>query len=327
MLKHNFKVRFNDENGIDMGGISREFFHLLIQELVNPEYALFKTTNGLYRPSPYSSVNPSHLQYFELCGKVLARMIYDDYQTEVRFTPAVYKYLLGQESTLDDLKIEDPTLYKGLMSIACCDNEESLNQLAMDFTTTHSHFGSLETVELERGGKEKRVTLHNKDEFLRKFCQFHVNGCIERQLVNMRTGFNTIIPHDIVCCYLYWHDLEMILCGQSSIDISFMKSCTGYNGYTAESQVVVWLWQALESFSEKEWCQYIQFITGSPRLPLAESGQWKMEIKRGPPDESLLPTASTCFNSLSLPCYTELAILKKKLMQAIAYDHLTFLNH
>ena len=30
----------------------------------------------------------------------------------VKFTHAVYKFLLGQECTLDDLKIEDPSLYK-----------------------------------------------------------------------------------------------------------------------------------------------------------------------------------------------------------------------
>ena len=30
---------------------------------------------------------------------------------KVRFTPAVYKYLLKQECTLDDLKIEDPSLH------------------------------------------------------------------------------------------------------------------------------------------------------------------------------------------------------------------------
>ena len=29
----------------------------------------------------------------------------------VRFTPAVYKFLLRQECVLDDLKIEDPSLY------------------------------------------------------------------------------------------------------------------------------------------------------------------------------------------------------------------------
>ena len=57
--------------------LSREFFQLLSQELVNPQYALFYSSNGLHRPSPHSSVNPSHLNYFTLCGEILARMLCD----------------------------------------------------------------------------------------------------------------------------------------------------------------------------------------------------------------------------------------------------------
>ena len=57
--------------------VPREFFHLLSKELVNPQYGLFQNANGLYRPSPQSSVHPNHLDYFNLCGKVLARMICD----------------------------------------------------------------------------------------------------------------------------------------------------------------------------------------------------------------------------------------------------------
>ena len=54
----------------------REFFHLLSQELVNPQYALFQVTStGLYKPNPFSSVNSNHLFYFEFCGKILAKSI------------------------------------------------------------------------------------------------------------------------------------------------------------------------------------------------------------------------------------------------------------
>lgn len=56
---------------------SREFFHLLCLEFINPQYALFQSVNGLIRPSPCSSVNPNHLIYFQFFGKVLARMICD----------------------------------------------------------------------------------------------------------------------------------------------------------------------------------------------------------------------------------------------------------
>lgn len=41
-----------------------------------------------------------------------ACLCFSDYQMCVRFTPAVYKFLLGKECTLTDLKAEDPTLYE-----------------------------------------------------------------------------------------------------------------------------------------------------------------------------------------------------------------------
>ena len=37
-----------------------------------------------------------------------------DYLMSVRFTPAVYKFMLGEMCTLNDLKAEDPTLHEYL---------------------------------------------------------------------------------------------------------------------------------------------------------------------------------------------------------------------
>ena len=75
-------------------------------------------------------------------------------------------------------------------------------------------------------------------------------GCIHDQLVSMREGLNLVlsIPDGIIRRFTS-HELEMILTGQPTIDLSFMKSRTKYCGYTAWSSVVVWLWEALESFS------------------------------------------------------------------------------
>ena len=55
----------------------REFFHLLSQELVNPQYALFQfiPSSGLYKPNLNSAINPNHLFYFEFFGKILAKAI------------------------------------------------------------------------------------------------------------------------------------------------------------------------------------------------------------------------------------------------------------
>lgn len=69
-----------DESGVETVVtlyLHREFFHLLCQEFVNPQYALFQCVSGLYRPNPNSSVNPNHLFYFTFLGKILAKIICD----------------------------------------------------------------------------------------------------------------------------------------------------------------------------------------------------------------------------------------------------------
>lgn len=44
-------------------------------------------------------------------------------------------------------------------------------------------------------------------------------------------------------------------------------------------------------------------------------------------DSSLLPTAATCFNALTVPQYPSKAVLRQKLEVAIAYGQQTFLLH
>lgn len=62
------------------------------------------------------------------------------------------------------------------MEIANCETEEALEHLAWNFTASRAHFGVLETVELERGGMKKEVTLKNKWEFVNKLYKWHLIG-------------------------------------------------------------------------------------------------------------------------------------------------------
>jgi len=76
------------------------------------------TTPFMWTSAPFY-VNP-HNQYLLLvwgslrsipCPPLVNDLWLIGHQTTVRFTPAVYKYLLQQDHTLDDLKIEDPSLH------------------------------------------------------------------------------------------------------------------------------------------------------------------------------------------------------------------------
>lgn len=40
--KKQLKIKFAGEQGVDQGGVKKEFFHLLMKELFNPDYAMFE---------------------------------------------------------------------------------------------------------------------------------------------------------------------------------------------------------------------------------------------------------------------------------------------
>lgn len=320
------RVRFGDEPGIDAGGIAREFFHLLSLELVNPHYNLFHSVNGLYKPSPSSDVNPNHLLYFTFFGKILAKAICDGHQLAVRFTSSVYKFLLGVPCSLDDLKAENLPLYMSLKEILHCDTQEQLTELSMNFSVDTAHFGKIETVELEKDGSKKQVTMENKEQFVSKVCHWYLTGCINQQLSSMKQGFNLLVPHTLLVCFSAY-ELEIIISGLRTIDVDVLQQRTKYTGYSKESPVIVWLWELLFAFTEEEKSHFLQFTTGCSCLPCDVMGKWELHIKNCPYDPTLLPTASTCFNALSLPEYPSKEILKQKLMLAITYGAEAFLYH
>lgn len=68
------------------------------------------------------------------------------------------------------------------------ESEEELEHLALSFTASQSHFGSIKTVDLVQGGQNKAVTLANKHEFVRKLYSWYLTG--EQLKDNPCTMFN-----------------------------------------------------------------------------------------------------------------------------------------
>jgi HECT-domain (ubiquitin-transferase) len=47
-----------------------------------------------------------------------------------------------------------------------------------------------------------------------------------------------------------------------------LKENTVYQNYTAETPVVKWLFEVLEEFDNSERAEFIQFVTGSSKVPV-----------------------------------------------------------
>jgi hypothetical protein len=76
-------------------------------------------------------------------------------------------------------------------------------------------------------------------------------------------------------------------------------------------------WNVLREMTTEERKSFLQFVWARSRLPLKESDfEAPFKIQKKDKTEEL-PTASTCFFSLSLPDYRDEDILRKKLLFAI----------
>lgn len=65
-LKGRLSVRFLGEEGLDAGGLAREWFLVLSREIFNPNYALFRPSannTNVFQPNKFSFWNREHLQY------------------------------------------------------------------------------------------------------------------------------------------------------------------------------------------------------------------------------------------------------------------------
>jgi len=75
------------------------------------------------------------------------------------------------------------------------------------------------------------------------------------------------VPRDIIKLFDN-RELELLISGLPNIDIDDLKENTIYSGYTATSNPVVMLWKILYEFDNSERAEFVQFCTGSSKVPI-----------------------------------------------------------
>lgn len=117
-IKHGkLSVRFYDEEGVDAGGLTREWFQILARQMFNPNNALFQPCAAdklTYQPNKNSWVNPEHLSFFKFVGRVIGKAIYDGRLLDAYFARSLYRQLLGKPVDYRDVEWVDPEYYKSL---------------------------------------------------------------------------------------------------------------------------------------------------------------------------------------------------------------------
>ncbi|XP_018612824.1 E3 ubiquitin-protein ligase SMURF2-like isoform X5 [Scleropages formosus] len=316
-------VKFRGEEGLDYGGVAREWLYLLSHEMLNPYYGLFQySRDDIYtlQINPDSAVNPEHLSYFHFVGRIMGVAVFHGHYIDGGFTLPFYKQLLGKPITLDDMESVDPDLHNSLVWIL--DNDIT-GVLDHTFCVEHSAYGQIVQHELKPNGKSIPVTEDNKKEYVRLYVNWRFLRGIEAQFLALQKGFNEVIPHHLLKAFDE-KELELIVCGLGKIDVSDWKANTRLKHCTPDSNVVRWFWRAVESYDEERRARLLQFVTGSSRVPLqgfkalqGAAGPRLFTIHQIDANTNNLPKAHTCFNRIDIPPYESYEKLYDKLLTAI----------
>lgn len=87
-------IRFHGEEGVDAGGVTREWFQVMARQMFNADYALFvpvASDRTTFHPNRMSDINPEHLSFFKFIGRVIGKALYEGRVLDCHFSRALYK--------------------------------------------------------------------------------------------------------------------------------------------------------------------------------------------------------------------------------------------
>ncbi|KAH7040675.1 uncharacterized protein B0I36DRAFT_260057 [Microdochium trichocladiopsis] len=316
-------IRFHGEEGVDAGGVTREWFQVLSRQMFDPNYALFVPVSSdrtTFHPNKLSGINDEHLMYFKFIGRVIGKALYEGRVLDCYFSRAVYKRILGKPVSVKDMESFDPDYYKSLVWMLENDITDIITET---FSVETDEFGVTRVEDLRENGRNIPVTEENKQEYVRLVVEHKLLSSVREQMEQFLKGFHEIIPADLISIFNE-QELELLISGLPDIDVDDWKGNTEYHNYTPSSQQIQWFWRALRSFDKEELAKLLQFVTGTSKVPLngfkeleGMNGINRFNIHRDYGNKDRLPSSHTCFNQLDLPEYDSYDMLRSQLLKAI----------
>ncbi|KAK3055349.1 hypothetical protein LTR09_003902 [Extremus antarcticus] len=321
-LKKRLMIKFDGEDGLDYGGLSREFFFLLSHEMFNPFYCLFEYSahdNYTLQINPHSGINPEHLGYFKFIGRVVGLAIFHRRFLDAFFIGAFYKMVLKKKVSLQDMEGVDAEFHR---TLSWTMDNDITDVIYSTFSVEDERFGEKVTVDLKPGGQDIEVTNENKREYVELITEWRIQKRVDEQFNAFVTGFHELIPADLVNVFDE-RELELLIGGIADIDVDDWKKHTDYRGYTESDAVVQNFWKCIRSWDAEQKSRLLQFATGTSRIPVngfkdlqGSDGPRRFTIEKSG-EEQQLPKSHTCFNRLDLPPYKSFEALQEKLSWAV----------
>ncbi|KAL5339084.1 hypothetical protein BJX70DRAFT_178291 [Aspergillus crustosus] len=334
-MKKGLRIGFIGEEGVDAGGLRKEWFLLLVREVFDPNHGLF-----LYdEDSQYCYFNPLCLEsseQFFLVGVVLGLAIYNSIILDVALPPFAFKKLLAAapqtsgpqpmtsrpmyKCSLDDLAEYRPALARGLRRLLEFDGDVA-ETFCHNFVADIDRYGEIVTVPLCSGGDQKQVTNANRREFVDLYIHYHLDTAVTRQFEPFRRGFFSVCGGNALSLFRP-EEIELLVRGSDEpLDVRSLRAVATYLSWATprpESEPVVqWFWEYFERTDPQAQRKILSFITSSDRIPAVGATSLHIQLMCLGDDSPRFPIAHTCFNRLGLYRYQTRGKFERLLSEAV----------
>jgi len=179
---------------------------------------------------------------------------------------------------------------------------------------------------LQPGGRDLiMVTSGNVDEYIVSVVEAVIGKVVQAQAIALREGFSKVFPTKDLATFTV--DELVMLFGNADEDWSeetLGEALKADHGFTADSKAIQNLIEIMAEYDTATRRSYLQFITGSPKLPIGgfRGLNPPLTVVRKPHESPLtaddyLPSVMTCVNYLKLPDYSSKEVTKQKLRVAM----------
>jgi hypothetical protein len=327
------RVEFLGEQGIDAGGVYREWFLLLNEAIIQPDAGIFvcvdKQDQAFYlNPQSRAILGENHLMHFFAAGRVLGRALLEGNVTGFHLALPLLKIILGLPVGFGDLQYFDPDAYKNLCWLL---DNDGVDMLGLDFTVTETQpNGRPRDVELKLGGGDIDVTDANKREYVELKTQYLLFGSVQTQLFAFLKGLYEIVPAELLVLFDA-EELAYVMSGSDEIDVDDWERSTVVSKNLEYFPAAELFWKVVRELSQDERRRLLQFATGSTRVPpggfsalTSNDGQLCLFALRGvePKETRGYLHSHACFNRVDLPLHRKLKDMRQAVRAAIVGDNI-----
>ncbi|XP_011895501.1 PREDICTED: E3 ISG15--protein ligase HERC5 isoform X2 [Cercocebus atys] len=307
------EVSFSGEIGYDLVGVKREFFYCLFEEMIQPEYGMFMYPEGascMWFPVRPKFEKKRYFFFGLLCGLSL----FNCNVANLPFPLALFKKLLDQMPSLEDLKELSPDLGKNLQTLL---DDEGDNFEEVFYIHFNVHWDRNDT-NLIPNGSSIIVNQTNKRDYVSKYIDYIFNDSVKAVYEEFRRGFYKMCDEDIIKLF-HPEELKDVIVGHTDYDWkTFEKNARYEPGYNSSHPTIVMFWKAFHKLTLEEKKKFLVFLTGTDRLQTKDLKNMKITFccpeswnERDP------MRALTCFSVLFLPKYSTMETVEEALQVAI----------